>query len=61
MRSKIKQMIAPWAFVVLFFGGAMIAGSDGDYFPWTVVVGVVMAASALFFVPELKRQADRLT
>jgi uncharacterized oligopeptide transporter (OPT) family protein len=45
---------------MLFFGGMMVAGADGDYFPWTMVAGVVMAAAALIFVPELKRQANEI-
>lgn len=56
----MMKLIAPWAFVVLFFGGMMVAGSDGDYFPWTMVVGVMMVAAALIFVPELKRQANEV-
>ena len=27
---------------ILFFGGLMIAGSDGEYFPWLNLVGVAM-------------------
>jgi len=60
MKAKIKALVAPWAFVVLFFGGMMVAGSDGDFFPWTIPAGVVMAAAGLLFVPELKEQADGL-
>jgi fatty acid desaturase len=56
----MMKWIAPWAFVMLFFGGMMVAGADGDYFPWTLVAGVVMAAAALIFVPELKRQANEI-
>jgi|GEM_PF-2918935 len=56
----MMKWVAPCAFVVLFFGGMMVAGSDGDFFPWTILVGVCMAALALFFVPELERQANEI-
>ena len=31
--------------VFLFFGGVLLAGSDGGWFPWINLVGVVMISA----------------
>ena len=54
MSDRLKS----WLFCLLFFGGFLLVGSDGPYFPWPNAIGAVMAGLSILLIPAVERYAD---
>lgn len=54
MSDRIKS----WIFCVLFFGGLLLGGSEGQHFPWPNMAGAVLILMGAFLIPAVERYAD---
>lgn len=54
----MKGRLILWGYFVLFFGGALLGGSVGPYFPWPNLAGGLMILAAALLIPAVERHAD---
>jgi len=52
-KKQMKARLLIFIFGLLFLSGIMLAGSDGAFFPWPNVLGLLLTATAGFISSRL--------